>query len=1142
MHPTSIHKNQRSHPDPKGNFEGVRDHHALGWAFDPQRPGDRLTVEIVCDGRVVASGPADRFRPDLLKAGLGDGRCHFDLPLSPVLFDGRDHTLVARVAGTERQIHGGPHVVNIPRPQGVTGCFEGVRNNQALGWAFDPQRPGDRLTVEIVCDGRVVASGPADRFREDLLEAGFGDGHGHFRLFLSPSLFDGWDHPLTARVACTSTSLHGGTHVFNVSRVAGIGESFRKAALAATVQTGALSRRRGRPTVLACGHIAGQALYGGERSFLDILDGLNSLDYNVVVTVPSAGNENYMRAVQERSHKVFIFPYTWWTGGIPLKDEHIDAFSRIMEKESINAVHVNTIMLREPLLAAERHNIPRVVHVRELVTHDEKICEHIGLPAEKIVEAVLASADHVIANSEATARCFRKPGRTHVVPNTIDLSRFAIPNEVGTGTVRIALISSNLPKKGLWDFIEAAKILREKGSDANFLLVGPENEHTAQIRQKQLEGEVPPNVILAGYRDDPLQAVAEAHIVVNLSNFSESFGRTVLEAMGASRPVVVYDHGALPELVVHGETGFVVPYRDVAAVAASLEKLCADHQLLVSMGKAGRKRAEAFYGKPRYAKYLQEAYEHILKQFPKTKIPTDPPGNAEPQLGRPTTIPGNAEPQLGRMSEGGGHAGDPENIGTGEGLPSWGSAFPGGGESAGGSPLHVDISPRPSAPLGAWWGRLRPSLDTLREQAGSPAADPPVFARIAERLRRNPEAPAVLVPVYNAPDETDACLRSVLRHTSPDCRLLVLDDASSDERVGEVLGKYRGNPRVELYRNAVNLGYTATINRGIELAGRSDVVFLNSDTVVTPRWLEKLRLAAYSTENTGTATAMSNNAGAFSVPESGKNNPLPDAIPLDLYARAIAQTSLRAYPVVPTGNGFCLYVRRDCLDQAGVLDAEAFPRGYGEENDFCMRAGRLGWRHVIDDATFVFHVRSASFGREKEVLMKQGRQRVDERFPEYPERVREFMGGPSMKAMRERVRAVMEALPDDAGSVRGRVLCVLSGRIEDTPRSHGDLVRVLSPTHEIFVLRAHSGGLTLEFFQNESFIELERHVLEAPVPQPPQGSVQYGDTAADWLVRYDLDLVHVHHEARHGREIIQGIMDAAHVLNTPVLCGATPTP
>src|SRR5690606_27338712 len=102
-------------------------------------------------------------------------------------------------------------------------------------------------------------------------------------------------------------------------------------------------------------------------------------------------------------------------------------------------------------------------------------------------------------------------------------------------------------------------------------------------------------------------------------------------------------------------------------------------------------------------------------------------------------------------------------------------------------------------------------------------------------------------------------------------------------------------------------------------------------------------------------------------------NPLPEGVTEEEFAVAFRRRSDALYPSVPTGNGFCMYIRRTALKDVGLLDAEAFPRGYGEENDFCMRALRSGWRNIIDDRTYVFHERNKSFGSEKESLIKQGR-------------------------------------------------------------------------------------------------------------------------------------------------------------------------
>jgi glycosyltransferase involved in cell wall biosynthesis len=389
-------------------------------------------------------------------------------------------------------------------------------------------------------------------------------------------------------------------------------EKARKGLILLDSLAGLKSKNPARKTVLVCAHAAGQKLFGGERSLLDVVDGLSALSYNVIVTMPSAGNADYVQALRERSIEVLFFRYGWWRKGIPLNEHVVAMFARIIAGHAVDAVHANTILLREPLVAAKRMGIPSVAHVRELITHDVALCETIGEEPQAIVAKVLDSADWIVANSEATADCFAKPGSTLVVRNTIEADSFDIAPPVSSDTIRVALISSNLPKKGILDFVQVAQLLETRLPNVQFVLIGPDNDHTRLLKQRQAAGELPPNIVFAGYRHSPIEAMEEADIVLNLSHFQESFGRTVLEAMSARRPVVVYAWGALPELVQEGETGFIVPFRNVAAVAGRLEELCRDSVRIRTMGEAARMRALMLYAKPHYIQSLQAAYDRVF--------------------------------------------------------------------------------------------------------------------------------------------------------------------------------------------------------------------------------------------------------------------------------------------------------------------------------------------------------------------------------------------------------------------------------------------------------------------------------------------------------------------------------------------------
>ena len=390
-------------------------------------------------------------------------------------------------------------------------------------------------------------------------------------------------------------------------------------------------------------------------------------------------------------------------------------------------------------------------------------------------------------------------------------------------------------------------------------------------------------------------------------------------------------------------------------------------------------------------------------------------------------------------------------------------------------------------------------------------------------FRSNPTAAvAIVIPIYNAPDATAECVRSVTTHTDPSIRVILIDDCSPDPEVERVLGQFSDCANVRVVRNHRNMGYTATVNLGLRLAGRADVVLLNSDTRVTPLWLASLRRAAYSGAAVATATPFSDNAGAFSAPRVNEPNPRPDAMSDDEYARRVTRSSERLYPRVPTGSGYCMYVRRAAIDDIGEFDAVSFPRGYGEENDFCIRATLAGWSHVIDDATLIYHLRSASFGAEREGLVAVGRAIINQRYPDYTAAVRSFLKDGTVERARANVgKAALAAEP--SATVRPRVLFVISTTTGGTPQTNGDLMSALQDRYETYLLVCDSRTIHFHVVAGSDTRLLASVTLEKRILPFPHTSDEYEAAVADFLVEYAIEVVHVRHIAWHS-------------LNLPALC------
>ncbi len=176
-------------------------------------------------------------------------------------------------------------------------------------------------------------------------------------------------------------------------------------------------------------------------------------------------------------------------------------------------------------------------------------------------------------------------------------------------------------------------------------------------------------------------------------------------------------------------------------------------------------------------------------------------------------------------------------------------------------------------------------------------------------------------------------------------------------------------------------GYIKAANKGLRASTADYVVLLNSDTIVPRLWIEPLIDCAESDPNIGIVGPLSNAASWQSVPARFDGdgdwniNELPNGYDVNQMAELVYQVSQRNFPRVSFVNGFCFAIKRSVIDRVGYLDEEAFPKGYGEENDYCLRAIASGFSLAIADHGYVYHSKSKSYSHARRaVLSKEGSQ------------------------------------------------------------------------------------------------------------------------------------------------------------------------
>lgn len=325
-----------------------------------------------------------------------------------------------------------------------------------------------------------------------------------------------------------------------------------------------------------------------------------------------------------------------------------------------------------------------------------------------------------------------------------------------------------------------------------------------------------------------------------------------------------------------------------------------------------------------------------------------------------------------------------------------------------------------------------------------------------QNLRQRGAPVDVIVPVYRDLARTRACIESVLAscNRSP-FQLLVIDDASPEPELSAWLRQRSIEAPFECIVHTENRGFVASVNAAMRLHPERDVLLLNSDTVVANDWLDRMLAHLETDPGAGTVTPFSNHATLCSFPIPNTPNALPvgwSTAQLDqLFARQNRGRSLE----LPTGVGFCLLIRRACLAETGLFDEDRFGRGYGEENDFCLRAQARGWRHRLAGDVFVEHAGGVSFGAERQVLQRAAARCMEALHPGYDARMRAFAQRDSQAGLRRPVAAAVlaESLKASAGKPTV-VLHVLGFGGGGSERHVRDLGRLVGTEHGVqhFVL------------------------------------------------------------------------------------------
>jgi len=301
----------------------------------------------------------------------------------------------------------------------------------------------------------------------------------------------------------------------------------------------------------------------------------------------------------------------------------------------------------------------------------------------------------------------------------------------------------------------------------------------------------------------------------------------------------------------------------------------------------------------------------------------------------------------------------------------------------------------------------------------------------------------VIIPVYRDLECTMRCLESVIAgQDKVSYRIVVVNDCTPESELADYLCKLSKDSAILLIENKQNLGFVVSVNIGMSSCLLSDVILLNSDTVVPKGWVDNLVRQSYASENIGTACPFSNNATICNFPTFAGFNEFPGESGVQELHDACLEANYGRSVELPTAVGSCMYIKRACLNEIGLFDADTWGAGYGEECDFSMRAAMAGWKHILATDTFVFHEGEKSFKESAQQRKREATAIMNKLYSDYEAKCQKFFSVDPAKSYR--VAAITKRLKRSSKPVHLYVEHGLGGgvkrAIEDEIRATSDLV------------------------------------------------------------------------------------------------------
>lgn len=381
--------------------------------------------------------------------------------------------------------------------------------------------------------------------------------------------------------------------------------------------------------ILYISHLSG--LRGAEQSLLTLLQEIDASRFNPVIVCPSEGL--LVEKIRKLGYPVEIISMKWWISNrtdfchllyrLPFHIIAVFRILKIIKRYHIDLVHTNPIVVIEGAIAAKIARIPHIWHIRELLDDDPYLKFVFG--TKSVFRLVSFFSTSIICISNAVKKEIAKycsTDKTVIIYNGVSLSEFKSSIQgkifrkrfkINSSTLLVGIVGSLIRRKGHKDFIRAAAEVRQVIPNVKFVIVGSANkQYLAELKNLVVELNQEKNIVFTGFQKN-IPAIMKTIDLLVVSSWAEPFGRVIIEAMAAEKPVIATNAGGSPEIIVDGKTGLLIPPKNPTALAKVIIILLQNPEKAKTMGKMGYLRVQEKFSAELYVRNIENVYLDMLK-------------------------------------------------------------------------------------------------------------------------------------------------------------------------------------------------------------------------------------------------------------------------------------------------------------------------------------------------------------------------------------------------------------------------------------------------------------------------------------------------------------------------------------------------